>query len=201
MAEKNKELSWERVEKYLAEKTDTGNMMALIETEKLFKDAVADFDLPGDDLERQITALSFVFTDISDLHKTRSLCKKITEKTNFSLTKIETIRNLEIYYQAISDLKDFRKKKISSFKKIKMYLQTFLPQPKIFIRKFVLIFLIFFLAIFLLDATSFGRMVVDLFVSLSHLIFSWVLFIILLIAGIAILVVGTIYYFQGRRNH
>ncbi|MFA6296040.1 MAG: hypothetical protein WC663_01685 [Patescibacteria group bacterium] len=200
MSEKNKELSWEKVEKYLSEKTDSGNMMALVETEKLFKEAVSDFDLPGDDLERQISALSFVYTDANELEKTRALCKKIVEKENFTLTKIETIKNLEIYYQAITDLSDYRKKKISAFKKTKLYLQTFLPSPKDFFKKYILIFFIFFLTIFLLDSTSFGRILVDIFVSLSHLIFSWVLFIILLIAGIAILVVGTVYYFQSKHK-
>jgi len=200
MAEKNKELSWEKVEKYLAEKTAGGDLMSLVETEKIFKQIVENFDLPGDDFERKVQALSFVFSEYEDLKQARSAYKKAIEKANFSVSNYEIKNDLAFYYQAIKDLVDFEKKKISAFKKIKIYLKTFLPKPKVFLKKFVLVFFIFFLLIFLLDATNFGRMIVDLFVSLSHIIFSWVLFVILLIAGIAILVVGTIYYFQGRRK-
>ncbi|MDD3887791.1 MAG: hypothetical protein PHN19_03375 [Patescibacteria group bacterium] len=200
MPTNNKELSWERVEKYLAEKTAGGDLMSLVETEKIFKQIVENFDLPGEDFERKVQALSFVFSEYEDLKQARSAYQKAIEKANFSASNYEIKNDLAFYYQAIKDLVDFEKKKMSAMKKIKLYLSTFLPKPKVFIKKFVLIFLIFFLIIFLLDATSFGRMIVDLFVSLSHLIFSWVLFVILLIAGIAILAVGTIYYFQGRRK-
>lgn len=196
----NNKTSWQNIEKYLKEKTASGNMMALLEAEKLFKQTMADFDLPGDDIERQIKALNFVFTGISELEKTRSLSRKIISKANFSISSVETIRNLEIYYQAIEDLESFKKKKLTGLKKLRLYSKTFLPAPKILFRKFILIFFIFFLLIFLLDSTSFGRMLVDFFVTLSHVIFSWVLFVVLLIAGIAILVIGTIYYVQRKRS-
>ncbi len=193
-------LSWDQVEKYLQEKTAGGDGMALIETDKIFKGVLTKLGFPGKDTDQQVMVLSFVFSDYDNLANTRRHCKKLKEKIDFDISSEDVKKYLSVYYQAIHDLIVFKKGKVSWWRKIKLYLKLYIPRPKKFSKKFILIIFLFFLSIFVLDSTDFGRIIVDMFVSISHLIFSWVLFVILLIAGIAILVIGTIYYFESRKS-
>ena len=193
-------LSWDRVEKYLREKTFSGNAMALVETEKLFREVIKKLDFPGKDIDKQIKVLRSFFSDYRRLKRAREQEKKILKKINYEISSEDAQKYLSAYYQAINDLIEFKKKKISFWKKMKFYLRLYIPCSKNFSKKFILTLFIFFLIIFILDSTNFGAVVVDLFVKISHLIFSWVLFVALLIAGIAILVIGTIYYFESRKK-
>lgn len=194
-------LSWAKVEQYLAQKTESGNLMALIETEKIFKKVLEKLNFPGKTISQKIKGLKFVLSDYENFLAGREIYQRIISDLNFEpdQTKIEEI--LAYYYKAIEEIINFQKEKQNIILRLKIKSAVFLPsQPRSFLKKFVLILIIFFFIIFLLDSTKIGRAFAAGLVKISHFIFSWVLFAILILIGLAIIVIGVIFYLESRKK-
>lgn len=193
-------LSWEKVEQHIQEGTSSGNAMALVETEKIFAQVLKKLKFPGKTTDQRTEALKSVITDFNELTQARKIYKSLIGKIDFELENLDIKKILAAYYRAISDISKFHKEKRNFLTNIKLYLNAYFPKPKKTFKKLGIGLVIFFFIIFLLDSTSFGRSFVSGLVALSHFIFSWVLFTVILIVGVIIIILGSIFYFESRKK-
>ncbi len=198
---KEERLSWENVEKCLAENSTSGNALAIIETEKIFSKVLDKSNFPGKDTNQKILSLKSIISNYNELFRVRKIYAKLIESTSpgFDLENLDIRKILAIYYKAIEDINNFNQEG-TLFKKIRMYLSSYYLSFKNNIKNIGIGTLMFFFIIFILDSTKIGNNIVTLFVAISHFIFSWVLFTILLIGGIIIIIVGSLFYFESRKK-
>ena len=200
---KNEErLSWGNVEKCLAENSTSGNALAIIETEKIFSKILNKSDFPGKDINQKILNLKSIISNHKELLRVRKIYTKLIESTSpgFDLENLDIRKILAIYYKAIENINNFNQAEGNLLKKIKIRLNYFYFLLKSNLKKVSIGTLIFFFLIFILDSTKIGNNIVTLFTAISHFIFSWILFTVLLIGGIIIIIVGSIFYFESRKK-
>lgn len=203
MAEKINEqsiLSWESVEKYLQEKTPAGFIMAIIETEKIFSHILDKLNYPGKNTDEKIENIKQIFSNYKELKLARQTYQKIISEPRIEIRPNETKNILSAYYQAIRDLTRAQRKKKNFIEKAIMRLKQFFPQPQKTLKKIGFALIIFFFTVFLLDSTELGRSLVKTTVSIAHFIFSWVLLTVLLTAGVIIIILGSLFYFESRKR-
>lgn len=193
-------LSWEPVEQYLSEKTMSGNILAILETEKIFAKVLEKLNVPGKTTDQKASSLKSIISNFSELSQARKIHHALISNIGFNLEKLDTKSILAIYYKAIEDITRFYKEKKDPLKKLKLYLNVYFPHPKKTLKKIGVGLVLFFFTIFLLDSTNFGRALVSFLVSIAHFIFSWVLFTVLIISGVIIIVLGSIFYFESRKK-
>jgi hypothetical protein len=194
------DFSWERVEKYLAEKTNSGNALAIIETEKIFQKVLEKLNCPGKTIDQKVQSLKSIISNYDELTRVRKIYQNLLTNTGFALEKLDVKKILAIYYMAIEDITKYHTEKQGIIKKTKLYLNTYLPAPKKLLKNIGIGAIIFFFIIFLLDSTDFGRSLVGSLIVISHFIFSWVLFTVLLVGGIIIIIIGSFFYFESRKK-
>ncbi len=195
-----KKLSWEKVDKYLQEKTDTGAALALIETEKIFSLVLSKLGYPGKSTDEKVKSAKPFIKNLKDLKLARNIYKKITDEVNAGISSGDIQSVLNAYYQAIRDLTHEAKKKKNVWQKLKLRLRYLIPRPKRFAKKLAIWFFGFFFIVFLLDTTSFGRGIVEVLVTISHFIFSWILWTVLILLGLAIVILGALFFFSKRKK-
>jgi len=192
--------SWETVERFLSEKTNSGNLMALVETEKIFEQVLEKLDFPGKTADEKAEGLKFIIKNFNELKIARKNYHQIISQPNFSLTPEEIEKLLTYYYKAIEQIALWQEKKQNILIKIKIKAATYLTNPKESLKKAAIFTIAFFFIIFLLDSTKVGRWFVGILVKISHFIFSWLLFAVLLIIGIIIIALGVIIYLDSRKK-
>jgi len=195
-------LSWEGVEKCLAENSISGNALAIIETEKIFSKVLDRADFPGRNINQKILSLKSVITNHNELLRVRKIYTKLIESTSpgFDLENLDIRKILAIYYKAIEDINDFNQTGGNLLKKVKIRSNAFYSSLKNNAKKISIGVLLFFFIIFILDSTKIGNNIATLFITISHFIFSWILFTVLLIGGIIIIIVGSVFYFENRKK-
>lgn len=201
-SEKEEKLSWKNVEKCLSENSISGNALAIIETEKIFGKVLDKSNFPGRDINQKILSLKSIISNHNELLRVRKIYTKLIESTSpgFDLENLDIRKILAIYYKAIEDINDFNQTGGSLYKKIRVRLSILYSSLKSNIKMIGLGTLLFFFIIFILDSTKIGNNITALFVAISHFIFSWVLFTVLLIGGIIIIIVGSVFYFESRKK-
>lgn len=199
---KEDNLSWENVEKFLHEKTTSGNALAIIETEKIFSKVLEKLKFPGKTIDQKFSNLNPVISNFKELSRVREIYKNLISNTtsDYSLENLDIKKILTIYYKAIEDVTEFHKSKNKLSKKIKIYFNYYKNLITKNLKKIGLGIIIFFFLVFLLDSTDTGQSLVSFLVSLSHFIFSWVLFTVLLVGGIVIIIIGSFFYFDSRKK-
>lgn len=198
--QKEENLTWNRVEKYLSENTESGNALAIIETEKIFQKVIDKLNFPGKSVDQKILSLKAVITNYNEFIRVRKIYQNLLTETDFSLEKIDVKKILSIYYRAIEDITKYHTENKSIIKKLKIYFNTYIPSPKSLIKNIGLSIIAFFFVIFVLDSTDFGHSLVGSLITISHFIFSWVLFTVLLVGGIIIIIIGSFFYLESRKK-
>lgn len=194
------DLSWTNVEKYLSEKTRGGSAMALIETEKILEAVLKKLQYPGKNNDSRLIPAKEIIANYEDLAGAREVTGQLKEKLNSEISPEEARETLKAYFEAIRFLSQAPKEKIGLFEKINRRVKRFYPNFKKILGTSIFGFFVFFLLIYLLDATKLGQSLVDLLTGISHFIFSWILFTFLLVIGILVIVVSTIFYFERRKE-
>ena len=195
-----KELSWAKVEEYLNEGTKSGGAMALIETEKIFSAILNKLNFPGKNTDVKVKSIQKIFSNYPKLKLAREIHHKILNESGAEISPEEAKEVLQSYYQAIRDLTESQKKPLGFFGRLWLRIRGAFPNPKIALRNLGVGLLVFFFIVFALDSTSTGRALVRGVTSVSHFIFSWVLFTVLLVIGVGIIVVGSLFFFESRKK-
>jgi hypothetical protein len=195
------QLSWEKVEKYLSEKTVSGAYLAIIETEKIFQKVLEKLNFPGKNIDQKIKGLKFVLSDYGIFLTAHKTYKRIISDLDFELNQKEIEEILTCYYKAIEEIVNFQNKKQNLFLRLKIKFAAYMPKDaKRFLKKSIFGLIIFFFTIFILDSTKAGHTFVSSLVKISHFIFSWVLFAVLLLIGLAIIIIGALFYLESRKR-
>jgi hypothetical protein len=195
-----KSLTWDQVEDYVNEKSKGGAAMAVIETEKIFGEVLKKLNFPGKNTDQRVDGAKNIFSNYQALKLARSVYKKLAFEVGTEIEIPDVREILSAYHRAIRDLTKAQEKKLSPKEKVLMFIRHYAPEPKKTLKKVGVGLILFFFIIFVLDSTSIGKSLVSALVKISHFIFSWVLFTVLLIIGIVIIIIGGILYFESRKR-
>ncbi|MFH1508798.1 MAG: hypothetical protein ABIE68_01400 [bacterium] len=198
MTEKN--LSWKKVEEFLAEKSNGSAAMALLETEKILAQIFSKLGYPGKTVDENIQLAKPLILNYKDLKISHDLVKKVKEETDITVTTKEADKLLEAYYEAIRDIMKNKKHGKTISLKFKLFWNNLFHQESFNWKKFSVYLIIFFFVVWLLNKTAIGLSVVNLVVAIANFIFSWFLLTALLIVSILGIIIGSIFFFEGRKK-
>ncbi|PIZ56000.1 hypothetical protein COY23_03645 [bacterium (Candidatus Torokbacteria) CG_4_10_14_0_2_um_filter_35_8] len=193
-------INWRKVEELFEKGSEESLKFAIIEARKAFKKTFLEKRLPGKDVEKKIEASREFFTNADKLLYAERCYRNIIEESDFEIGKEDTEDILQAYFQGVYDLEntDFSGLKISY--KVKLWADHLLPETKLLIRNIVIgTFLLLLSVIFFAD-TKIGQEITRIVVAIAHFVFSWVLVTILIIIAFVAILIGSIFYFEGRKN-
>lgn len=189
---------WEEVESCLKEESASGYKMAIIEADKILRFVLKQKGYPGKDLKQQIFYAGWKLSDKTGLNKAVAKKEEIVDNLEYKLSTFEAEDVIDSYKEAILHFSS--KKALKLKERLALYYKHYLSIKSKFLRKNLLLFLGFFLAIKILDSTEIGRQVWDKLVLASNFIYSWFLVFILLGGAILVIVIGSFLYFEKGKT-
>lgn len=195
-----KSYNWNAIQDYLAENTQAGLLMAILEADKILMSVVRDLGYPGEDDKTRLYLARRLFSDFKRLKQARRISQKIRQELDFSLNPKLTEEILAVYYQALLDIKEHRKPYFNHWQKILFFLNKKIRRMKKILKWTGLYLFLFLLGVFFLDHTALGNKLVKYILKITDFIFSWFLILILLGLGIIVTIFGSIWYFKGRKK-
>ncbi|MBU1167916.1 hypothetical protein KKC60_05955 [Patescibacteria group bacterium] len=198
--EHKKNLSLDLVESYLKEKTRGGSAMALIETEKILGEILERLGYAGKNNDTRLIPAKNIIDNFEELETARLVTKKIETDIDAKVDNEEAKATLSAYWEAIRFLTNSQKEKGGVGSKVGRFFGRKTSLIKKIIKRGLIYFFLFFLIVYILDSTAIGHQAVDFLVRTSHFLFSWILFTFLLVVGILVIVISTIFYFERRKE-
>ncbi len=193
-------LDWSGVEKALEEGTPSGYKIAVLETDKILVHVLKEKNYSGKNTEENLRIARDIFTAPEKLEYARTMRRKIIEEAGFEISAEDTKEIIASYYQAIVDLMETETKKISFGQKVVSKIKKCISVPSNIIKKAVIGTFLFFLTVLILADTQQGHTLTNFLVDAAHFIFYKLLVVVAIAAGIIIIIIGTISYFEGRRE-
>lgn len=194
------QLTWDVVEKYLKEESKSGAAMALVETEKILHHILDRLQYEGKDIDEKLLSAKKDIANYQDLRIARRATKRVTTELYVTITPPEAREIMKPYLEAIRILTKSDRNNSSIFTKIKYTAQSKLPSIKQTIITIFVGLFVFFLGVFLVDSTEAGKTFGEAMINISRVLFSWILFTILLVVGIITIATATIFYFESQRR-
>ncbi|MFC1686693.1 hypothetical protein ACFLZS_02075 [Patescibacteria group bacterium] len=198
-AKVKEEINWSIVKEALDEGTVSGYKMAVIEAGKILDNILKQKGYPGKDTKDRILNARDNFHNLEGLLNAHKLRKNLTSNLEYQLTSIQVEDAVNAYHQAVIDLTSSEKAKLGIFQKTRMTLRYYLPGKKRLIGFVLSGFFLFLLIVLILADTQFGRDFIQGVVGVTHFIFSWIMIMVLVVIGMGIIVIASLFYFE-RRN-
>lgn len=196
--DKDYETSWGIVKNELLKSEASANKMAILETEKIFRKALLDRNLPGKDIEDKIESYAHVFSNHDKLKYSRAMYKKIIDKLGFNVSENDTKEIIIGYRNAIMDLRELDFKKFPPKEKIRLFLKrNFYSFPKK-AKAAISALIILSVATFILTETENGREISSYLVSANNYIFYRIIPAIITVAAFFLIVIGILYAYQKK---
>ena len=193
---KNSELGldWSDVEEALVENSPAGYKLAVLETDKVFRDYLARFKYLGSEPEKKIKALGKLLNKKRELSLLRTVKEKMVEEKKFDISRDDAKEIISGYWQIIRTLDEFNRRTRRTEKFwLRLKNSSFLSFLEIFAAAFAAIIL----GVKFFSAAAVGREIIAAAVRIADLLFLE----ILIIAG-AIVILFIIFrvrkYFQKR---
>ncbi|MBU1118429.1 hypothetical protein KKH43_00935 [Patescibacteria group bacterium] len=194
-------LDWDTVQAYLNEKTPAGSAMAVIETDKVLDALLEKLGYTGKKTTEKVRAASGVMDNVKELIIARRVTSKLKNDLNAEISEKEAEEVLRVYMDAIRSLTETEKHAHASLKnKVIARVEKSKGKFKKTMTRLIIGFFAFFLLVYILDSTQVGKKAVSGLVSVSHFLFSWILFTFLLVAGVLTIILSTFFYFEKRRK-
>ncbi len=193
------EINWGIVQEALDEGTISGYKMAVIEAGKILEDLLKQKGYPGRTIKDRVLNARDYFHNLEGLLKANEIRQKLVDKVEYQLTSIQVEDAITAYRQAVVDLTSDEKASLSLFKKTRLSLKYYIPSRKKALTLILGGFFLFLLLVLILADTSFGRDFIQGVVGMTHFIFSWIMIIVLMVVGMGVIVIGSLFYFE-RRN-
>jgi len=191
---------WEKVEKYLEEKTTTGLIVGLLEADKLLRYRLKKKGFPGKNTDEKIKSAKEKFNNLNGLLEARRLKKKILNYEEANINTLDIEEGINAYKQALLDLENESKSRLAFIEKWIIILDYYLPSKWRAIRKVTLILFSFLFLIWFLANTKIGKLITLYTVNFVNILFTWVLAIIILILGILVVIIISLIYFERRKR-
>ena len=191
---------WEVVTRELEKGDMSANKVAVLETEKIFRRALEDKNLPGKNIEDKIKNYTHLFSNPDKLKYARAMREKIISKIGFDIGAEDTRDIIKGYREGIVDLEkiDFKnwtlKEKVSLFLKRNFY---GLPEKG---KQLIAILLALSILTFVLSETETGRALSQNLVDINNYLFYKIIpaLSIVILAGLIILV--ALYAYQNKKK-
>lgn len=191
---------WDNVEKSLNEGTGSGYKMAILETEKILFLALEEKKFSGKDIQEKIENAGMFIKNKEKLNYARSMYNKIIKESGFDVSAEDTRGIVSGYYRAISDIVRMDLENLSLKEKTSLLLQRYFCRFPEKARKFSILVFLFFLLVFISSETSTGKSISIDVVRFSQFLFYKILPGILVIIAVGIVMVGALYWWQGRKK-
>lgn len=195
--QQKQELSWKTVHEYIAEKSPSGRLMAIVETDKILQKIINKRAIPGSNIDEQIKNLEPIVENYKELLIARKTYQKIISDIDIKISNNELEKILEYYSKSIQDITTKQKPK-NIFSKTFHKIKNNSSGTKKILRNAIIAIILFFLAIYLADTTETGKQIWQQLINISHTLFSWVLFTFLIAGGILIALMSTFFYFERK---
>lgn len=192
--------NWNTIQDYLAENSQAGLQMAVLEADKILLCVLEDLGFPGKTERQKITLSKRLFSDFSRLKEAHNQAEMIKKEPDFALTAKLSEEILAVYYQALLDIKTHKRPRFTWLEKIQLVLRRKIPKTKKILRWSGVYLFLFFLLVLFLDRTKTGNSIVASILRITNFIFSWLIILILLAVGIIATIIGSLWYLRGRRK-
>lgn len=190
-------IDWTPVEEAESENTISGYKIALLEAAKLFEQRMADEKIPGRTAADHLEAVKLHLTRPSDVTRAYSYVTRLRSGTTGALTKERAKAYIQAFRQAVADLNDLTQQRDSFAAQLKLALGTLKSKQFWLVRALIGLGVFFALVLFLAD-TAPGQALVAAVVGFVHLFFSWIVGLLIGIALLVVVVVGTALYLDRR---
>jgi hypothetical protein len=191
---------WEKVDKYLEEKSLAGLIVALLEADKLLNSALKKQGYPGKTIDDCIKSAKAKFNNLNGLLEARRIRKRLLGTKEYNINSLDLEDSIAAYRQSLLDLQSEAKSRLGYFERLIILADYYLPSKWKAIRKVLIYLALFFVVVLFLANTWPGQRIVLYVVSITHIVFSWVLAIISLILGILIVIIASLLYFERRKR-
>lgn len=192
---------WGDVEEAAAEGTISGYKMALVEAEKVLVRALDDAGYTGLNTDDKLGQASGVLSEMHGLQRARQHFRDIVHSKSYSLTSMQVDEALHYYRLGVQDVE--RGKKLPGWlgrwgRHLSFYL---VPKVAWSLRRVIVALVFVSLLILLLADTSFGRALVGAVVGSVEFFYRWILFLILVVGGAALVIGFGVLYWTRRRRY
>ncbi len=192
-------IDWQPVEKLLAENTNAGNLLAILEAEKIFQEVLHSKGVSRRSKSQEnLNFIKDIFSNYQGLQDARLVMQKILEVPSLKIDEEKTKEILTNYYQAVTDLQEAEK--ISFYSRFSMEWKKWLKDWKKKLYIILGVIMAFFLVVLLLDRTSWGQNFTQLVVAIAEFIYFKLLIIVGIVIGVIIIIFGTIYYWESKQK-
>jgi len=193
-------IDWTIIENLLKQGNESALSLALLEYDKLIKQLFSRRGIPGLTLAHKIENAKMILSDIPSLEKARSLRERILDELDFVPARPELELAINAYHQAVVDLASSRAD-LSLFRRTVQLVRFYVFSKKgSAYKKVGVAFLSLFAFIYFLGGTPPGVALTGGIVTSVNTVFSWLVFLILMILVGAFLAALTIVYFDKRRR-
>lgn len=190
-------IDWTPVEEAESEGTVSGSKIALLEAAKLFEQRMEDERIPGRTPADHLEAVKLHLTRPADVTKAYSYVQRLRRGTTGALTTERAKSYIQSFRQAVADLNDLSQSRDSFGAQFKMALGVLRGKQGWLVRGLAGLGTFFILVLFLADTTP-GQVLVTGMVGFVHLFFSWIIGVLVGIALLVFVVVGTALYLDRR---
>lgn len=197
MNDKDKNI-WHEVEADLKEKTQSGYKMALLDSDKLLRQALKEKGYPGKDLKKQLFWSGINLSGREDLRKAIKKRDEILNESDYRLSSFEIEDFLAAYKKAVEWV--LSAKKLDFRHKVGLYLENYLFLKNTSLTKVVAVILFLFFGIKFLSSTETGKNIVEKTVEVDSLLFDWFKMFLLLGLGVAVIVFISFLYLDKKKK-
>lgn len=190
-------IDWTPVEEAEAEHTVSGYKIALLEAAKLFEQRMADERIPGKNPADHLAAVQLHLTRPGDVTKAYSYVTRLRDGHTGVLTKERAKSYIQSFRQAVADLNDLSQARDSFPAQVRLHLGLLRGKQVWLVRTLLGVGGFFLLIVFLAD-TAVGQVIVTGLVAFVHLFFSWIIALLIAIALVVLVVLGTAVYLDRK---
>jgi hypothetical protein len=192
---------WGDVEDAAAEGTVSGYSMAIIEAEKVLAHALSDAGYTGLTTDERIGQASGVLSEMHGLQRARQHYRDVVHSKSYKLTSMQVEESLHYYRLAVQDIE--RAKRLPGWMGRYLRHVSFYIIPKVAwsVRRVIVGLALASLVILLLADTSIGRGLVGGAVGSVEFFYRWILFLILVLGGAALVIGFAVLYWSRRRTY
>lgn len=192
------ERQWKRVEKYLSLKTDTGNMMGVIEAQKIFEQVLNVMSY-GPTVEDKINNAYGLFEDEVGLMATQQVYKKILTGSGYTLGYKEARKTCDALMKAILNMVGQDFEPLGLGERLLNWMNFFWGHHPRFLNSIVLFVLSFVAGVWFLADTVVGQWVVRVGLGFARFVMASP---VVMIGLVVIFLIGTVFshWASGRRR-
>jgi hypothetical protein len=185
---------WNEVEKDLLERTPSGMKMAILEAYKILENTLESKGYPGKAVEDKLFWAGYSLKGKEGIGEALEKQREIIEKFDFRLSDLETEETVKIYRKIINEV--LSRPDFNFTDRVKAFVEKYFSPKSLLLWRNLAFLFGFFILVKILGQTDFGKQIVDLVISISDFVISW-LFLAIVI-GIVIVALGINYYLSQK---